>query len=332
MGSCEPRRASAYDEDLRWRMVWQREGEGFTLEQIARNLNVDKSTVLRVTSSFRGSGSVSKKTYPKGDDIKPNKLLTECVQLHILHYILQYPSSYLWEIQSELQASLQINLSISSICRFLVKNNFTRQKLSIIAKQRNEEIRKEFISDVSIYEPHMLVFVDETGADRRDTIRKHGYSLQGKTPRSSKLLYRGKRISAIAIMSCSGILDVHIEHEAVDGESFLSFIERNLLPMLMPFDGINSNSIVIMDNASIHHVDGVVDMISEVGALVHFLPPYSPDFAPIEECFSKVKSLMRSMEMEAQVTDDIETVALAAFSAITEEDCKNWIGISGIYY
>ena len=87
-------------------------------------------------------------------------------------------------------------------------------------------------------------------------------------------------------MSCSGILDVHIEHETVNGESFLSFVERNLLPTLMPFDGINSNSIVILDNASIHHVDGVVDMISEVGALVHFLPPYSPDLAPIEECFA----------------------------------------------
>ena len=47
---------------------------------------------------------------------------------------------------------------------------FTRQKLSIAAKQRNEEQRARYVSDVSIYEPHMLVFVDETGADRRDTI------------------------------------------------------------------------------------------------------------------------------------------------------------------
>ena len=76
MATCQPKRTSAYEDDLRWRMVWQRDGEGFTLEQVARNLNVDKSTVERVTLSFRESGSVSKKTYPKGDDIKPNKLLT----------------------------------------------------------------------------------------------------------------------------------------------------------------------------------------------------------------------------------------------------------------
>ncbi len=49
----------------------------------------------------------------------------------------------------------------------------------------------------------------------------------------------------------------------------------------MPFDGNNPNSVVILDNCSIHHVDGVVDMIHKVGALVHFLPPYSPDYNPI---------------------------------------------------
>ena len=114
---------------------------------------------------------------------------------------------------------------------------------------------------------------------------------------------------------------------------FYHLLKKYLLPNLMPFDGINSNSVVIMDNASIHHVDGVVSMIGEVGALVHFLPPYSrsPDYgAPIEECFSKVKAMMRRMEMEAQVID-IETIALSAFSCITAEDCTNWIGISGIY-
>ena len=66
-------------------------------------------------------------------------------------------------------------------------------------------------------------------------------------------------------------MKLHVDNY-VDGEHFLSSIERCLLSVLMTFNGNNSNSIVIMDNASIHHVDGVVDMISEVGALVHFLP------------------------------------------------------------
>ena len=59
----------------------------------------------------------------------------------------------------------------------------------------------------------------------------------------------------------------------------------------MLFNGVNPHSIVILDNASIHHVQGIVEMINEVGALVLFLPPYSPDFNPIEEVFSKLKAL-----------------------------------------
>ena len=98
----------------------------------------------------------------------------------------------------------------------------------------------------------------------------------------------------------------------------------------MPYNGTNPNSIVILDNASIHHVEGVVDMIHNAGLLVYFLPPYSPDYAPIEECFSKVKGKMRTMEQQAEITD-IETIALAAFTTITPSDCKNWIGLSGIY-
>lgn len=303
---------------------------GANSAHISSNLNVDRSTVQQVTSSFRVSGTVSKKTYPTGDHVKPNKKLSSSVKRYILHYVLQNPSSYLWELQMELKTSLHLEISLTALSRVLKENNFSRQKLRLIARQRNERKRQEFVSDMSIFESHMFVFIDETGTDRRDAVRKYGYSLQGKTPRASRLLCRGERLSALAIMSYSGLMDVHIEHENVNGDKFLAFVERNLLPTLMPYNGVNPNSIVILDNASIHHVEGVVEMIGEVGALVYFLPPYSPDFAPIEECFSKVKNTMRAMEQEAQVTD-IETIALAAFTAITPEDCKNWIGISGIY-
>ena len=57
----------------------------------------------------------------------------------------------------------------------------------------------------------------------------------------------------------------------------------------MPFNGVNKHSVVVLDNCSVHHMEGVVAMIEEAGAIVHFLPPYSPDFNPIEETFAKVK-------------------------------------------
>ena len=72
-----------------------------------------------------------------------------------------------------------------------------------------------------------------------------------------------------------------------------------------------------------------MQMIREVGAIVHLLPPYSPDYNPIEEAFSKVKGEMKAIGKEAQVAD-IETVVLSAFSCITVSDCNQWIKDSEI--
>ena len=87
---------------------------------------------------------------------------------------------------------------------------------------------------------------------------------------------------------------------------------------------------VILDNASIHHTEDAVKAIEDVGALVHFLPPYSPDLNPIEEAFSKVKNAMKLLE-EEDTTEDIEITALSAFATITQDDCRGWINNSKIY-
>ena len=92
----------------------------------------------------------------------------------------------------------------------------------------------------------------------------------------------------------------------------------------MPFNGTNPNSVVIMDNCSIHHLHDVIRLIHSVGALVLFLPPYSPDLMPIEECFSKVKHFLRLHEAVAQSVQDIKLLVTAAFASITPDDCLGW--------
>lgn len=104
----------------------------------------------------------------------------------------------------------------------------------------------------------------------------------------------GQRVNAIAAMSTKGILDCHCVSDSVNGTEFLYFIQHILLPHLKPFNGINDHSVVIMDNASIHHVTGVSQLIDSTGALLYYLPPYSPDLNPIEEAFSKLKSTLRA--------------------------------------
>ena len=327
MSSCEPRRTSAYSDDLRWRMVWQRDGLGCTYDGIARNLCVDKSTVKRIVDRFRLSGNVSKKPYPAQRCAR--KLILPA-QLLILQLVMDHPAHYLDEIQKELKDILLIDVDISTICRFLQKCGFTRQKLRNVALQQDKFLRQQFICDMSAYNTDMFIFIDETGSDNRNALRKYGYSLRGKTPVNHALLVRGERVSAIACMSLAGLLDVKTINGTSDGDVFYNFVHTHLLPHLMPFNGTNPHSVVILDNCSIHHVPEVAKSIQDVGALLIYLPPYSPDLNPIEELFSKVKKVMKSLELEMD-QNDIETLLLASFASVTTEDCAGWIHHTGVY-
>ena len=226
---------------------------------------------------------------------------------------------------------LEIQVSESAICKFLQKSGFTHQRLKITALQQDAYLREQFIYEVSVYEPEMLVFIDETGTDRRNLIRKYGYSMRGRPLRNHSFLVRGERVSAIACISMDGLLDVKTLTGTSDGDTFYSFVQTHLLPQLMPYNGFNPHSVVIMDNCSIHHVPEVTKSIQDVGALLHFLPAYSPDFAPIEETFSKVKQSMKSIEKEIVYTSDCETLLLQSFLQVTPDDCQAWIRNCGIY-
>ena len=98
-----------------------------------------------------------------------------------------------------------------------------------------------------------------------------------------------------------------------------------------PFDGVNSNSIVVMDNASIHYSDSVTSLISSVGALTVFLLPYSPDLNPIKEAFSSVKSFLRENEQVANTYRDIEEILLTGFASISPVDSSGWYCHSGYH-
>ena len=84
-------------------------------------------------------------------------------------------------------------------------------------------LRQKYIYDVAAYNLDMLIFVDETGADIRNTVRKYGYSLRGMPLELPTMLVRGERTTAIAMMSIEGILDVHVTTGTSKWRHFLSF-------------------------------------------------------------------------------------------------------------
>ena len=101
-------------------------------------------------------------------------------------------------------------------------------------------------------------------------------------------------VLAIPIMSLEGIHDVYITEGTVNGDRFAEFVTKCLLPIIEPFNWTNHQSVVVMDNASIHHVDAITRLIErQHGARVCYFPPYSPDLMPAEGVFSQVKSIMK---------------------------------------
>ena len=91
-----------------------------------------------------------------------------------------------------------------------------------------------------LFNPNMFIWIDETGSDRRKTVRTYyGYSLRGLPPHSCQLIVGGKRISAIPVMTTRGIEDVHTTTKNVNGEEFVDFLIKYVLPIILPFDGNN---------------------------------------------------------------------------------------------
>ena len=156
---------------------------------------------------------------------------------------------------------------------------------------------------------------------------KRGYSM---TPQDHRLMVRGTRYSAIPVVSLEGIHDVYLAEGNVNGEKFEFFVRSCLLPILNEFNCTNPRSVVILDNASIHHIDEISKIIEdEAGARMLFLPPYSPDLNPVEEVFSKVKGIMKANDGLFQASCIPRALLSLAFGMVTTQDCHSYIAHSG---
>lgn len=108
---------------------------------------------------------------------------------------------------------------------------------------------------------------------------------------------------------------------AINGETFLAYVEQILVPTLA------SGDIVIMDNLGSHKVAGVRQAIEAAGATLLYLPPYSPDLNPIEQLFAKLKALLR--KTAARTYEALVDAIAAALNAFTPGECANYLANAG---
>ncbi len=218
------------------------------MKEIAVLLGVSERSVRRMVKLFNTTGDVKPKDYHHG----PMRLLGDFEQLTLLRLILEYPGIYLHEIQAELYKVFEVQVSVPTICKTLHYMGCTRQVIRHIAAQRSEVLMAKFMADVAMYDPQMLVWIDETGCDRRNATRKYAYSLRGITPCDHRILIRGQRYSVITVMSMKGVLDAYVVESSVNGDVFEEFARKCLLPILQPFDYVAPHSVTSHTRQCVH--------------------------------------------------------------------------------
>jgi transposase len=195
------------------------------------------------------------------------------------------------------------------------KSSSCRGKKSLLASERDEQARKKFCDLTDNLNSARFVFIDEMGSNRSLT-RLYGRAEPGQRVFDHVPGDRGSNVSTIGAIGLEGLRTGLSVPGSIDGETMLFFVEELLVPTLKRGD------IVLMDNNPIHKLDEIEDAIEVVGAWVLFLPTYSPDLNPIENCWSKVKSILRSLK--PRTLDDLLEALTEAFASITLQDILSW--------
>ena len=165
------------------------------------------------------------------------------------------------------------------------------------------------------WDPTRLVFLDETGMTN-NLLRRYGRALRGARVHDHAPCARWQTSTFLAALRVTGLTAPGVFDGAIDGASFLAYIEQILVPTLHPGD------IVIADNLSAHKVAGVRQAIERVGATLCYLPPYSPDLNPIELCFAKLKALVRAARCRS--TETLWPFLGACLPHFSPEECRNY--------
>ena len=157
------------------------------------------------------------------------------------------------------------------------------------------------------------MFLDESGVTTEMT-RRYGWAPRPERVSEAVPAGHWRTLTVLGALTTTGVLASMSIESPTDGDVFLAFVEQVLAPRLEP------GHVVVLDNLSAHKVAGVRQLIEDRGAQLLYLPPYSPDFNPIEQAWSKLKQRLRGVK--ARVLEQLEPAIAEALSAITAQNAS----------
>jgi transposase len=183
------------------------------------------------------------------------------------------------------------------------------------AAERNNYKRAWFRRRARALRQRRFVFVDETAVNTAMT-RRYGRAPRGERAVDSAPRNYGAHTSVIGAMGLRGLVATLAVEGAVDTLCFDAYAEKVLAPRLRPGD------VVVLDNLTAHRASRIEEVAQSRGAQVLWLAPYSPDFSPIEQCWSKIKAYLRGAK--ARTGDELNKALAQAIGLVTKADIRGW--------
>ena len=189
-------------------------------------------------------------------------------------------------------------------------------------RERSDVIKKREIwkEQQSTLNAASLVFLDESGVNTNLT-RRYGRAKGKERVIDNAPLNTPKTTTILSSVRADGTTVAKFFSGSMNGDIFLDYIQNDLVPTLRDGD------LVIMDNLRCHKVQCVKETVEKVGAQVLYLPPYSPDFNPIEMMWSKIKAILR--KVKARTVDSLLVALPQAFRTVSIHDILGWFQKSG---
>ena len=190
-----------------------------------------------------------------------------------------------------------------------------KEKKTLAASEQDPEARAAWRQAVIMVDPKKLVFIDEAGSHTAMT-RTHARAPKGQRAYGSAPRNRGGNLTLLAALSNTRIQAEWLIEGSVDGDVFVTWLEQVLLPTLTP------GQIVVMDNLRAHLRKEVRTLIEAHGCGLLYLPPYSPDFSPIELAFSKIKGRLKALA--ARTRQALTDAVAEACRTVSSTDVAGW--------
>lgn len=204
---------------------------------------------------------------------------------------LQTPTLFGNEMEWLIYDTFNVIVSRYTIFQELYLAGWTRKRCRQVALERSAHDRDIYFAIISQYTADQLVFVDKLGADSKTGVRKTGWAPYGVAPVSHTPYNRGEtRLNILPAYTIDGVLVASVYEGSTNGEGFKFWVANTLLPRCNRFPA--KRSVVVIDNASFHHLERMQALFDAFGVKLIYLPAYLPNLNPIEEFFRELKAFI----------------------------------------